>query len=243
MAEAKYCRYVLGFCFDDDCEKVLLIEKRRPAWQAGRLNGIGGKIEAGETPAQAMVREFAEETGDTVPGSLDWRPFARLCGGGWEVWVFYAKMEGWIPRSLDGVDVGEGVTRIVTISKLNLSPTLPGLRYLIPMACNHLSKADRAPFFQIFESSVPPELDEAKGEPAQKGGGICGKPATQVIHDERERYKELRQAWLDLGGYEDPLNPDEELQLGLAIELAEHAVAMDRKRRASAVRKIRARRQ
>ena len=32
-------------------------------WQAGLLNGIGGKIEDGEAPIEALVREFAEETG------------------------------------------------------------------------------------------------------------------------------------------------------------------------------------
>jgi hypothetical protein len=55
-------RYVLGFVFSEDSSRVLLVWKNRPAWQAGKLNGIGGKIEAGETPLQAMQREFREET-------------------------------------------------------------------------------------------------------------------------------------------------------------------------------------
>lgn len=55
-------RYVLGFMFDHEEKHVLLIWKNRPKWQAGKLNGIGGKIEAGETPLQAMEREFTEET-------------------------------------------------------------------------------------------------------------------------------------------------------------------------------------
>ena len=55
--------YVLGFMFNEAESKVLLVWKNRPAWQAGKLNGVGGKIEAGETPVQAMNREFAEETG------------------------------------------------------------------------------------------------------------------------------------------------------------------------------------
>lgn len=56
-------QYVLGFMFNEAESKVILIFKNRPAWQAGKLNGIGGKIEEGETPIQAMNREFAEETG------------------------------------------------------------------------------------------------------------------------------------------------------------------------------------
>jgi len=42
---------------------VLLILKDRPDWQKGRLNLPGGKVEEGETPAQAAVRELKEETG------------------------------------------------------------------------------------------------------------------------------------------------------------------------------------
>ena len=38
-------KYSLGFVFDLPVEKVLLIEKQRPEWQKGKLNGIGGKIE------------------------------------------------------------------------------------------------------------------------------------------------------------------------------------------------------
>lgn len=55
--------YVLGIMFSEDEKKVLTIWKNRPSWQAGKLNGIGGKIEAGESPLEAMHREFIEETG------------------------------------------------------------------------------------------------------------------------------------------------------------------------------------
>jgi 8-oxo-dGTP diphosphatase len=55
--------YVCGFLFSPDGKKVVLIKKNRPENQAGKLNGIGGKIEPGETPEQAMIREFNEEAG------------------------------------------------------------------------------------------------------------------------------------------------------------------------------------
>jgi 8-oxo-dGTP pyrophosphatase MutT (NUDIX family) len=55
--------YVVGFVFDPDESHLLLIWKNRPAWQAGKLNGPGGKRENGETPLAAMEREFGEETG------------------------------------------------------------------------------------------------------------------------------------------------------------------------------------
>lgn len=55
--------YVLAVAFSADKRKILLIRKLTPEWQRGLLNGPGGKIEMGETPLQAMIREFKEETG------------------------------------------------------------------------------------------------------------------------------------------------------------------------------------
>lgn len=55
--------YVLGFAFEPNRNEVLLIEKTKPEWQAGFLNGIGGKVEDEESYTHAMTREFKEETG------------------------------------------------------------------------------------------------------------------------------------------------------------------------------------
>jgi 8-oxo-dGTP diphosphatase len=52
--------YVAGFLFGKD-DTVWLIKKTKPDWQKGKLNGIGGKVEEGEFPIQAMQREFIEE--------------------------------------------------------------------------------------------------------------------------------------------------------------------------------------
>lgn len=55
--------YTLGFAFSSDFSKVLLIQKNRPIWQEGKLNGIGGKLEeCDQTPIDGMIREFKEET-------------------------------------------------------------------------------------------------------------------------------------------------------------------------------------
>lgn len=59
---------VAGFLICPERNRVILIQKNRPAWQRGYLNAIGGKIEDGETPAEAMRREYREETGLDLDG-------------------------------------------------------------------------------------------------------------------------------------------------------------------------------
>lgn len=74
--------YVIGFLFAPRWERVVLIEKRKPAWQAGLLNGVGGKIEPGETPEEAIARECAEECGVTL-SARGWSIIAtELAAGG-----------------------------------------------------------------------------------------------------------------------------------------------------------------
>jgi len=74
--------YVLGFAYCKDyaeCYRVLLIRKNKPAWQAGHLNGIGGKVELGDpNPQWALSREFKEGCG------LEQRP---------EQWLNFAILE------------------------------------------------------------------------------------------------------------------------------------------------------
>jgi 8-oxo-dGTP diphosphatase len=69
--------YVAGFLIAVDTQQVVLVRKDRPAWQAGRLNGVGGHIEPGETPEEAMRREFCEEAGLDLDG---WEHFATVEG-------------------------------------------------------------------------------------------------------------------------------------------------------------------
>src|SRR5690242_14904191 len=79
--------YVCGFLFSVDRQRVLLIRKRRPAWQAGHLNGVGGKVEPGETLADAMRREFREEAGLDV---ADFHHVLSLTGSDWRGHFFRA---------------------------------------------------------------------------------------------------------------------------------------------------------
>ena len=62
--------YCAGFLFDPEKELVVLIEKQKPAWQKGKLNAVGGKIEQGETPLRS-----------NAPGSFLRKPECKLTHG------------------------------------------------------------------------------------------------------------------------------------------------------------------
>lgn len=87
-------RYVAGFLFIPGIagrhDFVVLVEKLRPSWQAGRLNAVGGKIEAGETALQAMRREFNEEADSDQEG---WTHFATLHCAEADIVFFRAVLE------------------------------------------------------------------------------------------------------------------------------------------------------
>jgi 8-oxo-dGTP diphosphatase len=72
MATSAVRAYVLALLFTPDRQQVVLVHKNRPAWQAGRVNALGGKIAPGENPREAARREVREEAGADVP---DWDEF------------------------------------------------------------------------------------------------------------------------------------------------------------------------
>ena len=76
-------QYVLGFCFVPD-GTCILIEKSKPDWQAGLVNGLGGLIKPAENIYEAMVREFHEECG-IATHIKEWQHGVTLLGNGWEL--------------------------------------------------------------------------------------------------------------------------------------------------------------
>ncbi|MFA7454893.1 MAG: NUDIX domain-containing protein [Desulfobulbaceae bacterium] len=125
MSEEGPTNYVVGFLFSPDGKRVALLRKNHPDWQKGKLNGIGGKIETGETPLQAMVREFREKAGANV---TDWRPFCQMKWRGGLIHFFAADTETSIASHTDE-EVGW-----YWLSDLHSLPTTPHLLWLIPMA-------------------------------------------------------------------------------------------------------------
>ncbi len=55
-------------CYLERNEQYLMLyrNKKKNDMNAGKWIGVGGKMEAGETPTQALLREVAEETGLTL---------------------------------------------------------------------------------------------------------------------------------------------------------------------------------
>ena len=123
-------RYVAGFVFDLRDYEVVLVRKARPEWQAGKLNGVGGKIEYGEGKWDAMVREFEEETGVFIDKPY-WKHFLRLSGEDWEVEFFTSKMAN-IASKVKTMEDEEILT--VPVSKLSTHNVIPNLLWLVPLA-------------------------------------------------------------------------------------------------------------
>ncbi len=118
--------YVAGFYFSEYGEQVALIRKLNPYWQRGLLNGIGGKVEPGEEPYAAMVREFEEETGAHIEG---WRLFCTANTEEDRLHFFTARGD------LDVLYSAE-TEEVVTVDAEDISTldTIPNLRWLIPLA-------------------------------------------------------------------------------------------------------------
>lgn len=138
MSDVK--RYVVGFYFASR-SVVLGIRKRRPEWQRGKLNGIGGHVEEGESFEAAMVREFEEEAGVLIR-SERWAHFCTLHGPAqvdaddFEVRFFVASLEDEDEVPLTCTDEEVAWFPVDSLIKHGV----PNLRWLLPMVHPSLEK-------------------------------------------------------------------------------------------------------
>lgn len=147
---SKTKRYVVGFMFNDERTHVALIQKEKPEWQRGKFNGIGGKVEPGESSGVAMVREFLEETGhETTTDS--WRHYCHMEGkandgndGGFEI-DFFCRY-----GDLDALRTTES-EKITLIPVDYITPLWPraieNVPWLVALALDHLH--DGRPKFNL----------------------------------------------------------------------------------------------
>lgn len=126
-------KYVLGFMFDPLNKTVVLIRKKRPEWQAGLLNGVGGHIEPGELIDDAMVREFREETG-VITAPESWCCFCTMTGANWEVYCLRITT-----HSIGAVTTTDEAIEVVAVNDVITGrvSTIPNLKWLIPLALDN----------------------------------------------------------------------------------------------------------
>jgi 8-oxo-dGTP diphosphatase len=135
-------QYVIGFLFDDKGWHVSLILKARPAWQAGYLNGIGGKIEPTDaSPRAAMRREFHEEAGVMVPLER-WDYFASMGNRFWRCEVFKAFSTASIYAMLSATDE---TVMIADTRKLHQYKTISSVPWLVALALDRGMDLDGPP--------------------------------------------------------------------------------------------------
>lgn len=127
---APISRYVVGFMFNPERTHVALIRKNKPKWQAGLLNGIGGKIEDFDTsPKAAMIREFEEEAGVTT----EWKSYAAMLGPDWSVECFAT--HGDLSELVSKTDEKIEVSDVANLLRRDMIENLP---WLIAMAVDFL---------------------------------------------------------------------------------------------------------
>ena len=126
-------KYCLGFMFNEKQTDVLLIEKKRPIWQMGKLNGLGGKVESGESSLEAMIREFKEEC---CIENTEWTYKLTMYGEDWSVDVFTANTDDVFDyKSLEDEEV-----LLIPINELDKFDCIPNVHWLIPLCLD--SKID-----------------------------------------------------------------------------------------------------
>ncbi len=127
-------KYVVGFLFSEDRGSVALIKKNRPAWQKGRLNGIGGHVETSDASnAAAISREFLEETGVAIPASK-WKQFSAISSPDAEV-TFFKCFSQAIEDVASETDEPVAIYEVSELLQGNYyARAIPNLAWLIPMA-------------------------------------------------------------------------------------------------------------
>lgn len=159
-------QYIVGFLFPPSLDKVVLVRKCKPAWQNGRLNGVGGAIERGETPHQAMSREFGEEVKLGQAGQPylippdSWHMFCSLVVASGDKIDFLYAVDSEATKAHSNT-----VEPIVVkeVSGLTVPDCLWSVPWLISMALTFISGAQKKSFMIIEKWDTEEQKNFEKG--------------------------------------------------------------------------------
>lgn len=141
-------KFVVGFDMDARCWSVILIRKSTPGFMRGLLNGVGGKIEQGETPEAAMTREYQEEAGVQVP---NWTRFVVRYFHVTGVMVYFFYHSGRSCYSARTIENEQIERRFIEDLAHRRTELVPDVYWLLPMAVEHCQTGGHRPALQIIE--------------------------------------------------------------------------------------------
>ena len=121
--------YVLAFLYDVNMKYVALVKKNKPDWQKGKYNGIGGKVEPGESPIYACSREFLEETGVEININF-WEHFLTFKGPEYKVHCFASTSD----KVFNCQTIEREEIHILKVKELNYDMCVYNLRWIIPLS-------------------------------------------------------------------------------------------------------------
>lgn len=139
----------LGYIISPDRQKVLLVHRnaREKDQHLGKYNGLGGKMEAGESIAACMKREILEESGlkctaMQLRGTINWPGFGPN-GEDWLGFIFLVTSFSGEPFAANE----EGTLGWHDVTTIHRLPMWEGDRFFLPMVF------DQDP--RIFHGNMP----------------------------------------------------------------------------------------
>ncbi|MDR7433873.1 MAG: 8-oxo-dGTP diphosphatase [Armatimonadota bacterium] len=117
-------------CFIRDGDRVLLIRRTHPP-NVGMFNAVGGKIEPGENPYQACLREVKEETGLSLQKASLRAIVTVLVLETLDRWILFTYIAE-RPPGQEVVPSLEGSLQWVPLEKVPTLPVPPDIPLLLP---------------------------------------------------------------------------------------------------------------
>jgi 8-oxo-dGTP diphosphatase len=125
----------LGYVMSADRQRVLMIHRTgRPGdVHAGKYNGLGGKLDAGEDVVSGMCREIREEAGLEclemyLRGTISWPGFGKH-GEDWFGFIF--RIDRW--QGTPRMSNPEGTLQWIDKDRILQLPLWEGDRYFLPL--------------------------------------------------------------------------------------------------------------